>query len=163
MGQPVPVRHGELAPAEDLRAPDIVQRPFQELENLWERMGHVLDPGWIPAPRWPLHRAIAWQPMVDIEETEDAYAFEVDLPGVKRDDITVEVRDRDLCITGEIKEKERTGVVRRQTRRTGSFSYRATLPSGVDPDRIEATMENGVLSVRIPKTEKAKPHKIEVK
>lgn len=73
-----------------------------------------------------------WQPAVDVEETDDAFVYEIDVPGVDRDDITVEVRDNDLVISGEYQEKERSGVMHRHTRRTGSFSYRSTLPSGVD-------------------------------
>ncbi len=161
MGEPVPVRHGEQTPARG-RAPDFWQEPFRELENLWERMGQVFDPGWATATGLMMPRAGGWQPMVDIEETEDSYLFEADLPGVRREDIKVELRDHELWITGELKQKERTGIVRRQTRRTGTFSYRTTLPAEIDPDNVEARFDNGVLTVRVRKAEKAKPRKIEI-
>ena len=161
MGEPVPVRHGEQT-TRGRTTPEFWQEPFRELENLWERMGQVFDPGWATAGL-VMPRAAGWQPMVDIEETEDSYVFEADLPGVKRDDIKVELRDRELWITGEIKEKERTGVLRRQTRRTGSFSYRATLPAEIDSDKIEANFDNGVLTVQVRKAKKAKARQIEVK
>jgi hypothetical protein len=63
-------------------------------------------------------------PAIDIEETEDAWVVEAELPGVKCDDVNVEMRDSELIITGEIKERERCGVLRCRTRRVGRFDYR---------------------------------------
>ncbi len=150
-------------PVRSLMAPDFWQEPFRELENLWERMGQVFDPGWGMISGRGMPRTAGWQPMVDVEETEDAYVFEVDLPGVKRDDVTVEVRDQELWITGEIKEKDRAGLMRRKTRRAGTFSFAAALPSGVNPDKVDAKLEDGVLSVQVGKAKESKPRKIEVK
>jgi HSP20 family protein len=104
----------------------------------------------------------AWVPAVDIEETEDAWHIEAELPGVKRDDVNVELRDSELLITGEIKERERKGILRRRTRRTGRFEYRVMLPGEFDPDQVEAKLNGGVLSVRVPKAEQARPRRIEV-
>jgi HSP20 family protein len=104
-----------------------------------------------------------WSPLVDIEETEDAWIIEAEVPGAKRDDINVEVRDSELSITGQIKERERKGLLRRRTRRTGRFDYRVTLPGGASPDGIEASLDDGVLAVRVPKPEQARPRHIEVK
>jgi HSP20 family protein len=101
--------------------------------------------------------------MADIEETEDAWIVEAELPGVSRKDIKVELRDSELVISGEIKEKERKGVIRRRARRTGQFEYRVTLPGQPDEENIEANLHDGVLTVRVPKTEKGKPRQIEVK
>lgn len=66
-------------------------------------------------------------------------------------------------IRGEIKEKERTGVLRRRTRRTGQFEYRVALPGPVDEEHIEANLHDGVLTVRVPKSEQARARRIEVK
>jgi HSP20 family protein len=66
-------------------------------------------------------------------------------------------------ITGEIKERERKGAMRRRTRRTGRFAYRVRLPDQVDSSKIDANLDRGVLTVRVPKSEKAKRQKIEVK
>jgi HSP20 family protein len=106
---------------------------------------------------------IGWSPLVDIEETEDAWVLEAELPGVRREDVNVEVRDGELAITGELKERERKGVLRRQTRRTGRFDYRVTLPGDVEADKIEASLEHGVLTLRVPKAPQAQPRRIEVK
>lgn len=72
-------------------------------------------------------------------------------------------RTRVLEIGGELQEKERTGVMRRRTRRTGRFDCRVTLPEQVEADKIEASLADGVLTVRVPKSERAQRKKIQVK
>jgi HSP20 family protein len=105
----------------------------------------------------------AWVPSADIEETDDAYVLELDLPGVNRDDVNIELRDNEVRITGEIKEKERTGVLRRQTRRVGQFEFMVTLPGDIDPEKVEASLHEGVLTVRLGKAAPRKPRQIEVR
>jgi HSP20 family protein len=133
--------------------------PFQEFEQLQEEMGRLVHSVWPTAAG----NGGAWMPMADIEETEDAWIIEAELPGVDRDDINVEMREGELVIAGEIKEKERKGVLRRRTRRTGQFEFRVTLPGQVDEEHIDAQLHNGVLAVRVPKSEAAKARRIEVK
>jgi HSP20 family protein len=82
---------------------------------------------------------------------------------VKKDDVSIEYADGELTISGELKERERKGVLRRKTRRTGAFVYRVMLPGDVDADGIDARLENGVLYVRVPKAQKAERRKIEIK
>jgi len=158
MADLVPVRRGERTPAQRER-PWAQPRwdPFGEFEELWNRMTSRLleGPG---GAGWPQ----AWTPLVDVEETEDAWVFEMDLPGVRREDVQIEVAEQELRISGELKEKERVGVVRHRTRRTGQFSYLATLPAGVDPDRVEARFDNGVLTVRVPRPEENKPRRVKI-
>ncbi len=101
-------------------------------------------------------------PRFDIEETEDGWIVEADLPGVPRKDVNVEVRDGELLITGEIKERERKGMMRHRTRHTGEFEIRVALPEDVDTEQVDAALDHGVLKVEIPKPERAKPRKIEV-
>jgi HSP20 family protein len=103
-----------------------------------------------------------WRPAVDLEETEDAWIFEVGLPGAKRDDIRVEVSESELLISGTIEERERVGVVRHRARRSGSFEYRTTLPAGVDADQAEARFDNGLLTVRVPRPERSKTRRIKI-
>jgi HSP20 family protein len=104
-----------------------------------------------------------WIPMADIEETDDAWVIEAELPSVDRKDINVELRDNELVITGEIKEKERKGVVRRRTRRRGQFEYRVALPGHPKEDGIEANLHDGVLTVTVPKAQQERPKRIDVK
>jgi HSP20 family protein len=140
-----------------------VQRfdPFRDLQDAEERIAQLMESMWsTPAPIAP---AVGFVPPVDLEETEDAWIVEAELPGVKREDVSVEVRDSELAITGEVKERERQGVLRRRTRRMGEFEYRVTLPGQVDPDRIEALLNDGILTVRVPKPEAARPRRVDVK
>ena len=143
-------------------SPQPLQRwePFRELEQLQEHMDRLMQGVWSPAGGG---NGGAWMPVTDIEETDDAWVIEAELPGVDRKDVNVEMRDSELIISGEIKEKERKGVLRRQTRKTGEFEYRVTLPGDSDAEHIEANLHDGVLTVRVPKTEQAKPRRIEVK
>jgi HSP20 family protein len=134
--------------------------PLRELEQLHEQMGQLMESVWAPMGAG---NGGTWMPFADIEETEDAWIIEAELPGVDRKDVNVEMRDSELLITGEIKEKERKGIVRRRTRRTGRFEYRVMLPAEANAEQIEANMHDGVLTVRVPKAEKAKARKIEVK
>jgi HSP20 family protein len=85
------------------------------------------------------------------------------VPGAKRDDITVELLGDELSIHGEIVERERVGILRRRTRRTGEFAYRVRLPGDVAEEGIEADLDDGVLTVRVPKSERARRRRIEVR
>src|SRR5919202_463252 len=139
--------------------------PFEELEQVSDRMRRMLDETFGGFGRWSplLQEARGWAPLVDIEEHDDAYVLEAELPGLKRDDVEIELVGNELAITGDIKEKERTGIVRRRTRRTGRFDYRVTLPEQVDPDQIEASLADGVLTLRVPKSQRAQRKKIAIK
>src|SRR3954468_16938016 len=132
--------------------------PSRELEELQSRMQQLVE-GTLPG----LTEAAAWTPPVDIEETEDAWIVEAELPGVDRKDIDIEMNDGEVAITGEIKERERKGILRRRTRRVGRFEFRVMLPDQVDSERVEAKLDNGVLNVRVPKAQQAQRRKIEVK
>jgi HSP20 family protein len=94
-------------------------------------------------------------PVVDVEETDDAWVFDAELPGVKRENINVEVGGHELAIHGAVSKRERRGVVHRSARRTREFNYRVGLPTEVDPNRVEGGLHHGVLTVRIPKSASA--------
>ncbi|MGY1680276.1 Hsp20/alpha crystallin family protein [Geodermatophilus sp. SYSU D01176] len=129
--------------------------PFRELDELAERVNSLWEAGFTGGLR-------SWAPLADVEETEDAYSVEIELPGVQREDIDIQLDDRRLVVSGEVKEKERTGVLRRRTRRVGHFEYSVTLPADVDPDDVSARLDDGVLTVRVPKAAQAKPRRIEI-
>jgi HSP20 family protein len=134
--------------------------PFREFDRLQQEMGRLMEGVWTGTGDGD---GDLWVPMADVEETDDAWIIEAEAPGAKRNDINVELRDSELVISGEIKEKQRTGVLRRRTRRTGQFEYRVALPGPVDEEHIEANLHDGVLTVRVPKSEQARPRRIEVK
>lgn len=134
--------------------------PFREMEDLHGRMDRLMQSAF-PAGAGP-GTVGAWAPLADIEDTEDAYLVELELPGVDKDDVTVEINDSEIDVHGEIKEKERTGVVRRRARQVGEFDYRASLPPNSDTGQVTAELANGVLTVRVPKAEKARARRIEI-
>jgi len=155
MTQLLPDRRSRLAPEG--------WEPLSELEQVTQRMRRMLDQtfgdfGW-PSPA----EARGWSPLVDIEEADDAYVVEAELPGVKREDVNIELVGNELTITGEVRRRERKGALRRQTRHTGRFEYRVGLPAQVKADNVEATLSDGVLTVRIPRAERAERRKVEVK
>ncbi|HEX2023817.1 MAG TPA: Hsp20/alpha crystallin family protein [Acidimicrobiales bacterium] len=115
--------------------------------------------------RWRELPALAggFTPLADMEETDDAYVVEVELPGVKRDDISIEVAGRRLSVSGERKERQRTGILRRRTRTVGRFNYEIVLPGDVEEDAVSASMDEGVLVVRLPKPAAARPRRIAVR
>lgn len=131
--------------------------PFRELDEIQSRMSRLLESTF----GTPMLGG-AWTPPVDIEETDDAFVVEAELPDVKREDVDVELNDNELSIHGEIKERERTGILRRQTRRTGQFDYRVTLPGQVDPDSTEASLKDGVLRLTVRKSEGQRRRRIEI-
>jgi len=135
--------------------------PFTEFEDLYDRMGRLMDTAWggWGAPGW---QAGTWSPLADVTETGDAYIIEADLPGVKRDQVSIEVTGGELVISGETAPREHEGMLRRSTRRQGRFEYRATLPQDVDPDKVSASLADGVLTVTVPKAEAARPRRIEI-
>ena len=75
----------------------------------------------------------------------------------------MEVRENELRVSGEIKEKERKGILRRQTRRVGQFEQIVALPSDVEPEQVEARLVNGVLTVRLGKSRARQARRVEIK
>ena len=137
--------------------------PLSELDQVTERMRRMLDQTFGGFALQPLLAEGGWTPPVDIDETDDAYVIEAELPGVNEKDVNVEQAGNEISITGEIKERDRKGVLRRQTRRTGRFEYRVRVPEQVDPDKIDAKLQGGVLTVRVPKSQRAERRRIELK
>lgn len=139
--------------------------PLSELDQMTHRMRRMLDQtfGGFGLPSPLINEGAGWSPLVDIEEEDHAYVLELDVPGVKREDVNIELVGNELAVTGEIKERERKGALRRKTRRTGRFEYHVRLPNQVDASKIEASLDHGVLTVRVPKSERAQRQKIEIK
>ena len=105
-----------------------------------------------------------WAPRTDLVESEDAYRIHLDLPGMTREDLKINYQDNQLTISGE-RTSDRTDENEEYVRVERSFGhfYRAfTLPRTVNAADISATYENGVLSVRVPKTDEVKPRQIEI-
>jgi HSP20 family protein len=104
-------------------------------------------------------------PSADLSETDDALQIRMDMPGLKAEEINIEVSGNTIRISGEHKEeKEEKGkTYHRIERRSGSFARAMTLPAPVKEDKVTAECKDGVLTISLPKTETAKTHKITVK
>ena len=135
-------------------------RPFRELEE-WERRFDDL----LGRPLWRLPvDERGWMPAVDVFEKEDKFVVKAELPGMKEDNIDVSVVGDTLSIRGE--KKTETEIKEedyyRCERSYGSFHRSISIPSNVDANKIEASFEDGVLEVALPKSAKIKPKKISV-
>jgi HSP20 family protein len=121
--------------------------PQSELQELRVQLGRLLGgPVDIPLPS-------GFTPAADIEETDDAYIVEVDLPGIGKKDVDVSMSGQVLTITGERKEKERVGILRRRTRKVGEFTFEVQFPQPVKESDLTANLKDGVLVVRVPKAD----------
>jgi HSP20 family protein len=127
---------------------------LSEFENLWRDMGRTFEQRL--SPTWG---GGSWVPAVEEDETEDAYEIRAELPGISRENISVEVDDHDLQISGELTEEQQGRVL---SRRAGRFFYRTGLPSGVDGEKVEAELTDGILRVRLPKSGAAKRRRISI-
>lgn len=127
------------------------------------RMGRLMDElfrEW-PAPR----RRGDVVPALDVSENDKQYTISVELPGVRKDDVHVELGDGVITIRGEKKsEREETKEHGRYVERTyGSFSRSFRLPADADPDHMDAAFKDGVLTLKVAKSEEAKPRAISIK
>ena len=110
---------------------------------------------------------LAVSPRLDVAETDDAVEVDTDLPGFKPEEVQIEVSNNQLTISGERSEEKREEgdgrKYHRMERRSGSFSRTVWLPCAVRDDKVEATLKDGVLHIRLPKSEEAKRKKIKIK
>jgi HSP20 family protein len=132
-------------------------RPFGEFDNLYAEMDRLAQSVFGGKTGQG-----AWLPAADIVETDSAYAIEIELPGVRREDVDVNLNGNELVVTGEVKERERDGLFRRRTRRVGEFEMRVTLPGQLREADVEASLAYGVLKVYVPKAENTKTNRITV-
>ncbi len=134
--------------------------PWQELENMNRQLSHLLDDSHVGMST----ETEQWAPRVDIRETDDALLVQAELPGIDKKDIHLEVKDGVLTLSGERRyEKEvKEENVHRVERAYGKFSRSFSLPTNVDADKVNANMKDGVLEVRLPKRESAKPKAIAI-
>lgn len=108
-------------------------------------------------------RAGGWMPALgDLEEKDDEFIVNVEVPGFDRDDIRVEMEGRRLIVHAERREQERKGILRSSTRTGGHLHHETLLPAEVNEDAIEASLDRGVLRVRVPKTEQAARRRIDI-
>ena len=142
----LPIRRGSRFPA-SLFEPTAWWDPVSEFEHLRDRMGQLYDqitqqgPGQSP-----------WQPDIEVDETEEFYLVKAELPGFTRDNVELQVDEHSLSITVSVREEQSEHTMHR---RTGRFFYRTAMPADIDTDKVQATMKEGILTIRLPKTKQA--------
>jgi HSP20 family protein len=136
--------------------------PTQELDTLQTDVNRLFDTFF--GGRTANGTARRWVPAMDLVETDDHLVLRVDLPGLDRDDVKIEIKDGVLTVAGERKaeHEERKDGYHRVERAYGGFARSLSLPQGVDADQVHAEFEKGVLEVRIPKPAERKPHRVQI-
>jgi HSP20 family protein len=144
--------------------------PFEDLRGAQEQLSQRQLDSWFAHAlgrhgQWQdmaMANAPAWAPALDIAERKDAYLVTVELPGVKLDDLTITLEDGLLTVQGErqFAQDAAEQQFHRVERRYGAFRRSITLPAHVVTDAVEATVEDGVLQILVPKAEQATPKRI---
>ena len=141
--------------------------PFNEALTMSPRMDRMFERMWKDMA-WPFPEAeatLGWIPALDFTETPEGYRVQLEVPGVKQEELDVTVEGNVLTIAGkrDVQEERKTETVHHVERRYGSFSRSVTLPAGVKSDAITAKYQEGVLELLIPKSEANRPRRIELK
>jgi len=138
--------------------------PFDGLNKVQSRINDLFDDSFGRSWANATTRNESWYPAVDILESKEAYLLRAELPGMKKEDFNLEVKDGTLTLTGERKAvKPADGVEYRSVERVnGKFVRFFTLPETVRHDGIQATYKDGILEIHIPKAEEAKPRQIDI-
>lgn len=145
----------------------ISRRPLDSLTSL-RRLNSMLDDAF---SAWPFQSqengalTSSWVPATDVFEDKDTVKIVAEVPGVRPEDVKISLENNLLTIRGEKRQQaeENTERVHRYERTYGSFERAYSLPTTVDPDKIAASYTNGLLTVTIPKAERARPREIPVK
>ncbi len=140
--------------------------PFREMVSLRDAMDRLFEESFILPRRLfgDVWSSTVYQLPVDVYETGDEYVVEAVIPGIPVDKINIEFQNGALTISGEVPRTEHEGATYHLRERWyGRFQRTLTFPTAVDADKIEATLENGVLRVHLPKTAEARPKQIRVK
>ncbi len=137
-------------------------RPFTDLMDIRDEMDRLLSDtfggrGW--------EERFGWTPALDVEEGENEFIVSCELPGINKDDVNISVVDNTLTISGEVGEEqdvqEKNYHLKERIR--GKFSRQVALPSAVDHQNADASYKDGILTIKLPKAEEAKPKQIEIK
>jgi HSP20 family protein len=149
----------EIAPRErqglPRREPSWAASPFRMLERFADEIDSVFDDFGLPRTwlRAPMRTAAErWAPQIEMSQQNNELVVRADLPGMKRDDVNVDVTDGAITISGERKQEQQSerGGVYRSERTYGSFYRSIPLPEGAITDQAKATFKDGVLEIRMP-------------
>ncbi len=136
------------------------QPHFSELDRMRRQLDRLLDP-----ERTVFRAPVAGVfPMINLTEDKDNYFIRSELPGIKAEDLDLQITNNQVSITGErkLQHGDENAKFHRRERDAGRFSRMITLPGKIEPDQVEAKLKDGVLTLRIPKAEIAKPRQIQI-
>ncbi len=139
--------------------------PVRELDTIQSEMNRLFNTFFdTPAAGGAAAPMRRWMPAMDLVEHEDHFLLSADLPGMKQENVRIEVTDNVLTVAGERKSghEERKGGYIRIERAAGTFQRSLTLPEGVDAEQVSAHFTDGVLEVRIPKPVERRPHRVQI-
>lgn len=141
-----------------------VRSPFEDFIRMQRQMDRLLENLSSAAPSGLISRAGVF-PLLNLTEDANTYYIRAELPGIKGDDLDIQVTGKSLSISGErkIAEENKNVQYHRREREAGKFSRIINLPGDVASDKVEAQLSNGILTVAIAKAEQAKPRQITVK
>ena len=139
--------------------------PFRDVSTLQDRINRIFNESFGRSRDFDDEVSLSdWRPPVDIYETGDGIVLKIELPGVNKDDVSVEVKDNVLTIKGErlldpaIKDEN----YYRKERSFGKFNRSFSLQESIKPDLIKASFKDGVLTVEVPRPEEDKPKQVTV-
>jgi HSP20 family protein len=138
--------------------------PFRDMVTLREKMNRLFEDIYSGRGEDKDIAATTWAPSVDIYETESELVMTAEIPGVDEKDVEIKVEDNTLTLKGERKFERETKEenYHRIERSYGTFYRAFTLPNSIDPDKIHAEHENGVLKISMPKRQELKPRKVKI-
>lgn len=141
-----------------------VRRPYGDLLDMYSKINRLFQQDLLGEDREQPMATSCWVPATDIYETKDDYVFKVELPGISKEDIKVEVNGDNLGIKGERKEEDvKPENYHRIERVCGSFMRNFQLPKDADGQKMAAAMKDGILELHIPKREEAKTKAIPIR
>ena len=149
----------------DLMRALLSQDNFRELESMSNRLNRILSEGNLSTRQPDETVAVAdWMPVVDILETNENFLIQVELPGVEKSAVKLSIEKGVLLISGQRPQGTLSEGMRyhRNERPYGRFERAFRVPDSVDEQKLEADLKNGVLTVRLPKVEKAKPKSVQI-
>ena len=139
--------------------------PFSNIATLQDRINRLFDDAFPHNPRGEEDLlGNAWRPPVDIYETAEGVVIQVDLPGVEKKDVSVEIKENILTIRGErhLEAEVDDDQYYRKERNSGAFQRSFALRTMIAPDQIKASFKNGVLTIEVPKPQEIKPKQVSV-
>lgn len=138
-----------------------LRSPFEEWSQVRRQMDRMFEDAWAPYQR-PQAGVF---PLINLTEDKNSYYVRAELPGVQAKDLDIQATANNLAISGErkITSEDRGVRYHRREREAGKFSRMIGLPGEINPDKVEAKLENGILTVVVSKAEAAKPKQITIK